>query len=241
MLGYLQARPPKGQFSADDVRRLAQEQIEKITPTPQLGPSLYSQMRPSIVQITITGRNPDNTSFNGRGAGTVINENGTILTSLHVISAAERNATNITVRFFDGTEAPGRVTQRQPERDLALVKVEKLPQGVEPVILGGNAQPGEQVYAIGSPFGFEGSVSTGVVSGTGRRFAVPSSGTVLENMIQFDAAVNPGNSGGPLVNMDGHVIGVVTGIANPTNQNVFVGLGFAVPIAAGGSFDAAVH
>jgi len=85
------------------------------------------------------------------------------------------------------------------------------------------------VMAIGAPFGLEGSLSSGVISATGRTFVVEETGQVLTNMLQFDAAANPGNSGGPLVNMSGHVIGIVTGIVNPTRDRVFVGLGFAVP------------
>ncbi|HWO73894.1 MAG TPA: trypsin-like peptidase domain-containing protein, partial [Dehalococcoidia bacterium] len=91
---------------------------------------------------------------------------------------------------------------------------------------------GDRVLAIGSPFGLEGSLSAGVVSGLGRNFLVEETGQVLTNMIQFDAAVNPGNSGGPLVDMNGRVVGIVTGIVNPTRDRVFVGLGFAVPIEA---------
>ncbi len=86
--------------------------------------------------------------------------------------------------------------------------------------------------AIGAPFGLDGSVSSGIVSGLGRRFMVEETGQVLDNMIQFDAAVNPGNSGGPLVDMNGRVVGIVTGLINPTGDRVFIGLGFAVPIEA---------
>ncbi|MER3419755.1 MAG: peptidase S1, partial [Chloroflexota bacterium] len=112
---------------------------------------------------------------------------------------------------------------------------------VEPATLGGSVSPGDPVLAIGAPFGLEGSVSKGVVSGLGRRFTVAATGQTLENMIQFDAAVNPGNSGGPLVDRQGHVVGIVAGIANPTNQNVFIGLGFAVPIEAAAGLQAPIH
>jgi serine protease DegQ len=136
----------------------------------------------------------------------------------------------VQVRFFDGTTLTGRVTQTQPERDLAVVSVPRLPNGVEPAILAGGVQQGDRVIAIGSPFGLEGSVSAGIVSATNRTFLVEETGQVMSNMIQFDAAVNPGNSGGPLVNMNGHVVGIVDGILNPTSGRVFIGLGFAVPI-----------
>ena len=86
------------------------------------------------------------------------------------------------------------------------------------------------MLAIGAPFGLGGSVSGGIVSALGRRFRVEETGQVIEGMIQFDVAVNPGNSGGPLVDRNGHVVGIVSGIINPTNERVFIGIGFAVPI-----------
>ena len=229
MLVYLQLNPPAGQFSENDVRRLAQEQIASMTPTPQIPPLIYGSLRPAVVLITAGGRNAeDNTSFTGRGAGTIIDEDGSIITSLHVI----QGASTIEVRFYDGSTAPARVMQQQPERDLAIIQTPRIPDGVQPATLGGGVSPGDEVLAIGAPFGFDGSVSRGIVSATGRRFVVTGTGQQLDNMIQFDAAVNPGNSGGPLVDMSGRVVGVVTGIVNPTKQNVFIGLGFAVPIQA---------
>lgn len=237
MLIYLEVRPPPGQFSVEDVRRIAQEQIASITPSPPVEPAIYAQVRPSVVLITVAGRTADNTSFSGRGSGVVVDENGAILTSLHVIAGAD----SVDVRFFDGTTRSARVVARQPERDLALLQVDGLPQGVEPATLGGSVSPGDPVLAIGAPFGLEGSVTKGVVSALGRRFTVAATGQTLENMIQFDAAVNPGNSGGPLVDRQGHVVGIVAGIANPTNQNVFIGLGFAVPIEAAAGLQAPIH
>jgi len=141
------------------------------------------------------------------------------------------------VRFYDGSTSPGTVAQKQPDRDLAVVRVRRLPNGVEPATLSGGIRQGDKVLALGSPFGLEGSLSAGVVSALGRRFQVEETGQVLDNMIQFDAAVNPGNSGGPLIDYSGRVVGIVSGIINPTDQRVFVGLGFAVPIeAASGIF-----
>jgi S1-C subfamily serine protease len=89
---------------------------------------------------------------------------------------------------------------------------------------------GDEAYAVGNPFGLYSSMSAGVISGFDRVFRVPDSDIEIEGMIQFDAAVNPGNSGGPLLNRSGHVIGIVTGLINPSKQNFFVGIGFAVPI-----------
>ena len=103
----------------------------------------------------------------------------------------------------------------------------------------GILQVGDEVFAVGHPFGIVNSLTAGVVSGLGRTFKTAKTSQTLKNLIQFDAAINPGNSGGPLLNRNGEVVGVVTGLLNPTEQEVFIGIGFAVPIetaaAAAGS------
>ena len=101
-----------------------------------------------------------------------------------------------------------------------------------PATLAGSAglNVGDEVVAVGNPFGISNSLSAGVVSGLGREYRSPASRRAAQNLIQFDAAVNPGNSGGPLVNRDGEVVGIVTALLNPTDQDVFIGIGFAVPI-----------
>jgi S1-C subfamily serine protease len=163
----------------------------------------------------------------------IVDEFGNILTAYHVIEGASE----VTVRFFDGTEAVATVDREEPERDLAVLHVGQLPQTVFPATLAGSVRPGDRVMAIGAPFGIEGTLTMGVVSGLNRSFVVEKTGQVLTGMIQFDAAVNPGNSGGPLVDMAGRVVGIVSGIINPTQDGVFIGLGFAVPIeSASGIF-----
>ena len=108
----------------------------------------------------------------------------------------------------------------------------RLPQDVSPAVLGGGVEQGSEVMAIGAPFGLEGSVSSESSAASTAASASSETGQVLTGIIQFDAAVNPGNSGGPLVDMNGHVVGIVTGLINPTDQTVFIGIGFAVPIEA---------
>ncbi|HTP98943.1 MAG TPA: trypsin-like peptidase domain-containing protein [Casimicrobiaceae bacterium] len=164
----------------------------------------------------------------GVGTGVVIVDNGTILTNLHVVLGAEK----IKVRFFDGMESEATVIGVRPEHDLAVLKAKAVPDDMVSATLRSTAdlQVGDEVVAVGFPFGIGPSASAGIVSGLKREYHSPEGKRVLTNLIQFDAAANPGNSGGPLVTADGEVVGIVTGILNPTNQRVFIGIGFAVPI-----------
>jgi S1-C subfamily serine protease len=164
------------------------------------------------------------------GAGVIINARGAVLTALHVVSGGGK----IQVRFADGTPGRARIQTRQPGHDIAVLEVDRLPTVVVPAVMGGDVRVGDVVFAVGHPLGLQGSFSAGVVSALGRPIR-PESGPVLKGLIQFDAAVNPGNSGGPLLDRDGHVVGVVTGLANPSKQPYFIGIGFAVPIAAAGA------
>ena len=164
----------------------------------------------------------------GVGTGVVIVDKGVILTNLHVVAGAEK----IKVTFADGLEAVAVITAVQPENDLAVLQAQKIPDDLIPAVMRSTAdlQPGDQVAAVGFPFGIGPSVSAGVVSGLKRSFRSPEGKQELGNLIQFDAAANPGNSGGPLINMDGEVLGIVTAILNPTQQRTFIGIAFAVPI-----------
>jgi S1-C subfamily serine protease len=164
----------------------------------------------------------------GVGTGVVIVDNGTILTNLHVVMGAER----VKVTFMDGLETEARLISVMPEHDLAVLRAMKVPDDLAAATMRGTGDlnPGDRVMAVGFPFGIGPSASEGVVSGLKREFRSPEGERTLTNLIQFDAAANPGNSGGPLVTMEGEVVGVVTAILNPTKQRVFVGIGFAVPI-----------
>ena len=188
---------------------------------------------PSLVRVegTIPGRKDRRGRSElgkGVGSGVVIIDNGTILTNLHVVQSAE----NITVTFADGFESPAGIVSIQPENDLAVLRAQKIPDDLQAATMRSTAdlQPGEEVVAIGFPFGIGPSVSAGVVSGLKRGFRSPEGGQQMRNLIQFDAAANPGNSGGPLITMDGQVVGIVTAILNPTTARTFLGIGFAVPI-----------
>jgi S1-C subfamily serine protease len=164
----------------------------------------------------------------GVGSGVVIVDNGTILTNLHVVQGARR----IKVVFADGLESDADVVGLQPQHDLAVLKARRIPDDLQAATMRstGDLAPGDRVTAVGFPFGIGPSVSHGVVSGLKREFRSPEGQRILTNLIQFDAAANPGNSGGPLVTDDGEVVGIVTAIYNPTAERFFVGIGFAVPI-----------
>lgn len=164
----------------------------------------------------------------GVGTGVVIVDNGTILTNLHVVMGAER----VKVTFMDGLETEAKLISVMPEHDLAVLRAMKVPDDLHAATMRGTGDlnPGDRVMAVGFPFGIGPSASEGIVSGLKREFRSPEGQRTLTNLIQFDAAANPGNSGGPLVTMEGEVVGVVTAILNPTKQRVFVGIGFAVPI-----------
>ena len=201
--------------------------LASATPPPAFSERVYQVIRPALVLIETHSPGED-----GLGSGVVIDDNADILTSLHVVAGA----TDIKITFVDGTKATGQVIGSQPANDIALLSADHIPAQVVPAVLGNpnRMQIGDEAFVVGNPFGLYGSMSAGIISGFDRSFQPPNSNQVLKGLIQIDAAVNPGNSGGPLLNRDGEVIGIVTGIANPTDQDVFIGIGFAVPITVAG-------
>ena len=191
---------------------------------------------PSVVRVRGFSDDPKDPKGeekqNGVGSGVVISEEGVILTNLHVVQGSKK----LTVTFADGFEAEATVVAVQPENDLAVIKAVKIPDDLQPATLGSTAKlmPGDEVVAVGFPFGIGPSVSAGVISGMNREFRNEGA-SVLRGLIQFDAAANPGNSGGPLVYMAGEVIGVVTAILNPTSARTFIGIAFAATIESAGT------
>ncbi|RKJ98824.1 S1C family serine protease [Alicycliphilus denitrificans] len=184
---------------------------------------------PSVVRVmgfTTTKRGKE--VERSTGTGVVIVDTGVILTNLHVVRGADR----VSVTFADGTEANASITGAQPENDLAVLQAHKVPDDLQaaPLRSTQHLRAGDGVVVVGFPFGIGPSASAGVVSGLQREFESPEGGQELRNLIQFDAAANPGNSGGPLVTLDGEVVGIVTAILNPTPARTFIGIGFAVPI-----------
>jgi S1-C subfamily serine protease len=218
--------------TAADVDRAVQRGIEQAQEAernfPPEATSAYRTITPSLVTVT-TERPGGGTVETGLGSGVVVNADGSVLTALHVVDGADR----IQVEFGDGTQAAARVTAGRPEHDIAVLAVDRLPEVVVPAVLAGPPPVGDAVFAVGNPLGLQRSLTAGVVSAVDRTIAAPR-GPALGGLIQFDAAVNPGNSGGPLLNRAGQVVGIVTALANPANQDFFVGVGFAVPIATAG-------
>jgi S1-C subfamily serine protease len=243
---YGAATPGPRPLTQQDVATSVAHALASVTPAPALSETAYRAVQPSLVAIQTQG--PAGTtapSGSGTGAaastaggslgsGVVVDSSGDILTALHVVA----NATSIEVTFADGTRSPAQIQTSQAQNDIAVLRASQPPATLQPATLGNprSVQVGSEAFVMGNPFGLSDSISAGVVSGLGRSFQLPDNGPLLQGLIQVDAAVNPGNSGGPLVNGNGQVIGIVTGLINPTSQDVFIGIGLAVPIdVAGGA------
>jgi len=192
------------------------------SPSPTVA-DIYNRVVVSMVVIT--------TDQDRLGSGVVANRDGEILTAAHVVTGAD----TIHVAFADGTETTATVASSDEASDIATLIPADLPETLVPATLGGAVEVGGPVVAIGNPLGLAASASAGVVSGLDRR-ADTADGT-FAGLIQFDAAVNPGSSGGPLLDAGGRVVGIVVSIADPGKDRAFAGIGFAVPIgtAVGGN------
>jgi S1-C subfamily serine protease len=221
--------PAQKSITQDDIDLAVRHTLETQT-LPSQAARAYDVIRPSVVMVRDLEGEPgqESETVKGVGTGVVIVDKGIILTNLHVVAGASR----IGVEFFDGTQSEATVIGTQPENDLAVLQAKTLPDDLVAATLRSTADlaMGDQVVAVGFPFGIGPSVSAGVVSGLRREYRSPEGKRLLTNLIQFDAAANPGSSGGPLVTAEGEVVGIVTGILNPTSQRVFIGIGFAVPI-----------
>jgi S1-C subfamily serine protease len=220
---------------APSPRRITQKDIERAVlhtletqPLPSPAAKAYDIIRPSVVRVRGLDTDPDGDDEIEKkvGTGVVVVDKGLILTNLHVVAGAKL----IKVVFADGTESEAAVVGLQRENDLAVLQAKIIPDDLSPANLGSTRDlaVGDHVVAVGFPFGIGPSASAGVVSGLNREFRSPEGDRLLTNLIQFDAAANLGNSGGPLVNANGEVVGIVTAILNPTEQRVFIGIGFAV-------------
>jgi 2-alkenal reductase len=197
--------------------------------------NLYERVNPSVVNIEVTVDSEQlGTSqlfpAQGQGSGFIVDQTGHIVTNNHVVA----EASELTVTFYDGTTVAADLVGRDPDSDLAVIKVEIAPESLRPVIWGDSDQlhVGQRAVAIGNPFGLEGSLTSGIISALGRWLPTESGQFRIPEIIQTDAAINPGNSGGPLLNSQGEVIGVNTAIVprqSGFGERSFLGVGFAVP------------
>ena len=220
--------PPLTQADVDKaVQRGLQQAQEQQRNAPPDATVADHTITPSLVIVTAQRTDPGNIDTR-LGSGVVINAAGSVLTALHVVEGATR----IQLSFADGTTAGATVLVTKAESDIAVLAPDRLPDLVVPAVMAGPPPVGDAVYAVGNPLGLTHSLTAGVVSATDR--SIPTGRGELSGLIQFDAAVNPGSSGGPLLNRKGQVIGIVTGLANPAGDDDFVGIGFAVPIGTAG-------
>ena len=184
---------------------------------------LFEKSEAGVVKIRVDRNVPNDTG--GMGSGFVYDNLGHIITNAHVVD----NASKATVTFLDGSQYHAEIIGKDKFTDIAVIKVTEKPRLLHPLQIGDSSQlrVGEQVAAIGNPFGLSGSMTSGIVSQIGRLLPNQDSGFSIPDVIQTDAAINPGNSGGPLLNMKGEVVGINTAIQSISGGNT--GIGFAVP------------
>ena len=224
--------PPR-ELTQEDIDQAVARTLEK-KPVPSPAIRAYQAVRASIVRVRAIDEGAERESdgsnlvHGSTGSGVVIVDRGIILTSLHVVAGASR----VRVLFENGLESEAAVLSRHPENDLAVLQAKQIPDDLKAATVGAAKDliEGEHVTAVGFPYGIGPSVSAGVVSGLRREYASPDGQRSLHNLIQFDAAANPGSSGGPLVNSAGEVVGIVTAILSPGEKPGFSGIAFAVPI-----------
>jgi S1-C subfamily serine protease len=234
LLATRDTSPPLDEAGAETIASdVVDAAIEDLQRAPAHSAVVYQKILPSLVLIESKARRAKKGDAR-LGTGVIVSRNGAILTAYHVVADSKE----IRLTFVDGTRTAATIAEADPEHDTAVLAPKRLPQVVVPAVLGGGVQLGDEAFAVGNPLGFVDSITSGVISGLGRTVDVPD-GKRLRGLIQFDAAVNPGNSGGPLLNRGGQVVGIVTAIANPGRDGYFIGSGFGVPMGtAGGAANA---
>ncbi|GLY94485.1 hypothetical protein Acsp02_17410 [Actinoplanes sp. NBRC 103695] len=215
----------RGDGAGEQAARPAPAPSPSASDAPLGPPEVYQTLLPSVVRIEAEGEGRANDQ-SAVGTGVIVNADGTILTARHVVAGADA----ITVLYADGGRSAAAIAGEDPKQDIATLTPKTLPETVVPAALGGGVRVGDDVVAIGNPLGLTASTTDGVVSGLER--SARGEGGSMSGLIQFDAAVNPGSSGGPLINDRAQVVGIVVSLANPTDAGTFIGIGFAVPIGA---------
>ena len=228
MLALSALQPAQSHLTQRDVATVVAKAMASATPPPSTAAQVYDIIWPSVVLINTETKGKDEEPDLARGTGVVLDMSGQILTSLHVVQGADK----IEVVFADGTHSEAAIAGTLGDKDIAVLRTFNPPAMLIPATLGSPAllNVGDEAIVVGNPFGLRHTVTAGVISGLNRSFKLPNTQEPVPGLIQFDAAVNPGNSGGPLLNREGEVVGIVTALANPTDQSVFIGIGFAVPI-----------
>ncbi len=228
MFAFSTLNPGPHVLTAGEVNDAIAKAMASATPPPPIAAQVYQAIQPSLVKITVHELDNQGQQQTARGTGVILDQQGQILTSLHVV----KGAIDITVGFADGSTSNAMIAAQQPDKDIAVLRATQPPAQLVPATLGNPnfLHPGDDAIVVGNPFGLTNSVTAGHISGLNRTFQPPDNGQQISGLIQFDAAVNPGNSGGPLLDSAGEVVGIVTGLVNPTGQDVFIGIGFAVPI-----------
>jgi len=223
------ATPVPSTLDAPTVTAIGDAVTKAVEAQSQVVAEVYRRIQPSVVEIdveqsaTVTTADAERA---GLGTGVIVNKDGSILTAFHVVA----HATSINVVYPDGTRSTAEVVSSDEEHDIALLQPATLPQLVVPAVLGSSGVGvGLPVVAVGNPLGLDDTTTAGVISALDRSIRADD-GTERRGLIQFDAAVNPGSSGGPLLNQQGEVIGIVVAIADPTKDGFFIGISFAVPI-----------
>lgn len=191
---------------------------------------VYKKASPGVVHIRSTvvryGFFFQPVPSQGTGSGVILDREGNIVTNSHVVQEAR----SLEVTLFDGSVFPAVLVSSLKDLDLAVIRIEAPPEKLNPIPLGDSRslEVGQAVYAIGNPFGFQLTLTKGVVSSLNRTLLTPE-GRKLKGLVQTDAAINPGNSGGPLLDREGRLVGINTAILSPSGGSV--GVGFAIPVA----------
>lgn len=209
-----------------------QQDEEEFTEEEQINIRVYELANRGVVNITTSVTQPDQiffaqTASQGSGSGSVLDVSGHILTNHHVIE----NAEEILVTLFNGESFPAGMVGVDPVNDIAVLQIDAPQDMLFPLAQGDSSRlrVGQKIYAIGNPFGLERTLTLGIISSLNRSLKSPS-GRTMKSIIQVDAALNRGNSGGPLLNTKGRVVGMNTAIANPSGTGENTGVGFAIPI-----------
>jgi S1-C subfamily serine protease len=215
--------PPQKMPTIDDMGKTAKTVVGDQTSQDLTLTEIFEKAESGVVRINV--KRPNDPRGNGLGSGFVYDKEGHIITNDHVIENAEK----IVVTFLDGKSFKASLVGKDPYTDLAVIKVNASEDALHPITLGNSSKlkVGEQIAAIGNPFGLSGSMTSGIVSQIGRLLPSQDRGFQIPDIVQTDAAINPGNSGGPLLNMRGEVVGINTAIQSETGD--FAGVGFSIP------------